>query len=130
MRGFIHSIFLVFPLIYILLFFSGCAIKLKPQFSALRDMPPEALKAANPAEVEVMTTEPPIGREYIELGYITVDESKVSPILTMSTSDKDVIEMVRKEAADHGADAVINFKISGEHPGRKATGIAIVYMKR
>lgn len=65
----------------------------------------------NPGEVEVMSGEPPIGEEYLELGYITVDEGMVSPAMTMFTSDKAIIEMVRKEAADHGADAVIEFNL-------------------
>jgi len=102
---------------------------MKPEFSPLRELPPEALKVVSPGDVEVLTGEPRIGKEYIELGYITIDESKVSPIMTMSKSEKDIIEMVSQEAANHGADAVIKFSITGEHPGRKAKGIAIVYKK-
>ena len=116
--------------IALLLNFYGCALTLKPQFAPLRNLPPEAMKAKNPAEVEVMTGEPPIGREYIEIGYITVDETKVSSLMTMNISDKDIIEMVRKKAADYGADAVIKFRLTGENLGeRKAEGIAIVYKK-
>jgi len=107
----------------------GCALSLKPQFVPLRDLPPQALKTVIPDDVEVMSGEPPIGKEYVELAYIILDESKVSPIMSMSVSDKDIIEMVRKEAANHGADAVIRFKITGDHPARKATGVAIVYIQ-
>lgn len=127
MRSIIKAVLLTCVMMYILLNFCGCAITLKPKFAPFREMPPEALKAMNPGDVEVMTGEPPIGKEYIELGYITVDESKVSPAIAMFTSNEAIIEMVRKEAADHGADAVIKFNITGEHPARKAKGIAIVY---
>ena len=109
--------------------FYGCALTLKPQFAPLRNLPPEAMKAKNPAEVEVMTGEPPIGKEYIEIGYITVDETKVSPLMTMTISNENIIQMVRKKAAEYGADAVIKFKISGESPARVAKGIAIVYRR-
>lgn len=130
MRGIIKVPLLISAITYILLNFSGCAtITLKPKFAALGEMPPEALRVVNPAQVEVMTGEPPIDKEYIDLGCITVDEKWTSPIMTMSISEKDIIEMVRTEAADHGADAVIKFSITGKHPARKAKGIAIVYRK-
>lgn len=130
MRGIIKAVLLTSAITYILINLYGCEITLKPKFAPLRDIPQEALKVVDPSDVEVMTGEPPIGEEYIELGYITVNESRVSPAMTMFTSDEAIIEMVRKEAAIHGADAVINFNITGEHPARKAKGIAIVYKKR
>ena len=111
----------------IMLNFYGCALKTK--FVLLRDIPPEALKIVYPSEVEVMTGEPPIGKEYIEYGTVTIDERWVSPIVTKSTSNDDLIELVRREAANQGADSVIKFSITGEHPARRARGIAIVYKK-
>lgn len=45
-------------------------------------MPPEALKTVNPGDGEVMFGEPLIGKEYIEIGYITIYEGWVFPIMT------------------------------------------------
>jgi len=81
-------------------------------------------------DIVVMTDLPPAGTQYVELGYVTVDESRVSPIMTEFTSRKDIINMVKAKAAEIGADAVIKFTISGEHPSRKAEGTAIKYEKR
>lgn len=111
-----------------IIFYSfGCALKTK--FAPMQEMPPEALKIVYTSDVEVMTGEPPIGIEYIEFGSITIDERWVSPLVTKSTSNDDLIELVRREAANHGADAVIKFSITGEHPSRMAKGIVIVYKK-
>lgn len=122
--------FCIVGLTCILFVIHGCAaMKLRPEFIPLRSLPPEAVKITPPNEIEIMTDAPQTGKQYIELGYITVDETKVFPFRTLSTSEKDIIEMVREEAAEHGADAVIKFHISGEHPARIAKGIAIIYKK-
>lgn len=128
MRLFIKFFLLASTITCVIFNFYGCAFKTK--FTPLREMPPEALKMVYPSDVEVLTGEPPIGKEYIEIGYITIDESWASPIMTQNISEEDIMVMARKEAANHGADAVIKFSITGEHPARRARGIAIVYKKR
>jgi len=131
MRSIVKMVILAIVVTYMLSSLYGCATLTRPRVkfsSFLGNLPQEALKVVNPGDVEVMTGEPPIGKEYIELGYITVDEGWVSPAIAMFTSNEAIIEMVRKEAANRGADAVIKFSIEGERAGeRKANGIAIVY---
>lgn len=131
MRSIVKMAILSIVVTYMLSSLYGCAKLIRPRvkFSSLvGNLPQEALKVAYPGDIEVMTGEPPIGVEYIELGYITVDEGWVSPLIAVFTSNEAIIEMVRKEAANHGADAVIKFSIEGEGAGyRKAKGIAIVY---
>jgi hypothetical protein len=129
MMRLVNRLFLAAAVFSLAISFYGCALTLKPKFTALRDMPPEAFKAVEPADVEVMEGEPPVGVEYIEMGYITIDETKVSPIMTMSITDEDIITMIRREAANRGADAVIKFRLVGDHPARKANGLAIVYRR-
>lgn len=133
MRGIVKIVLLSIGAFYMLNILYCCAL-IKPQakFSSLiGNLPPEALKVVNPDDVEVITGEPPIGEEYIELIYITVYEGWTFPIIASFYSKENIIEMVRSEAAEHGADAVINFRIEGERAGeRKAKGIAIVYKKR
>ena len=132
MKNVIKFVSMVIIIIILVFYVYGCGyglrtLKFEAEFAPFREMPQEALKAMNPGDVKVMTGEPQIGKEYIELGYITFDEGKVSPIVTMYKNEKDFIELFQNEAAKHGADAVIKFTIQGEWPERKAQGITIVY---
>ena len=106
----------------------GCEARLRAKFAPLRPLPPGPV-TKRASDIVVMSDAPPTGTQYIELGYITVDESRVSPIMTEFTSKEDIINMVRKRAAEVGADAVIRFSMSGERPARKAEGTAIKYEK-
>mgnify|MGYP000424445413 CR=1 FL=1 len=111
------SISICFFLLY------GCAA-LQPEFSPLNPLPPEAVRMKAPSEVTIMTGVPPEGVHYIELGYVTVEEN----IWTVPNLTKeDFVEVIRRKAAQYGADAVIKFRIWGEKPHRKAEGIAIKY---
>jgi len=102
----------------------GCETSLRAKFAPLRPLPPGPV-AKQASDIVVMTDLPPSGTQYIELGYVTVDETRVSPIMTEFTSREDIINMVKAKAAEIGADAVIKFSISGDHPSRKAEGTAI-----
>lgn len=128
MKGVTRIALLVIGVGCVLLCLYGCEAKLRAKFAPLGPLPPGAV-TKQPDEIVVMSGVPLAGDQYIELGYITVDESRVSPILTEFTSKEDIINMVRKKAAESGADAVIKFSILGEHPARKAEGIAIMYEK-
>jgi len=112
----------------VLLGLCGCETSLRAKFAPLRPLPPGPVTKRG-GDIVVMSDAPPAGTQYVELGYITVDESRVSPIMTEFTSKEDIINMVRAKAAEVGADAVIKFSISGEHPARKAEGMAIKYEK-
>lgn len=132
MKNVIKFVSMAIAIIIVVFYVYGCGyglrtLKFEAEFAPLRKMPPEALKMVNPIDVEVMTGKPTIGKEYIELGYVTFDEGKVSQLVTMYKKEKDFIELFKNEAAKHGADAVIEFTIKGEWPERKAKGIAIVY---
>lgn len=107
----------------------GCETSLRAKFAPLRPLPPGPV-TKRASDIMVMSDLPPVGTQYVELGYITVDESKVSPIMTEFTSREDIVNMVKAKAAEVGADAVIKFSMSGEHPARKAEGTAIKYEKR
>lgn len=109
--------------------FCGCETSLRAKFAPLRPLPPGPV-TKQASDIVVMSDPPPSGTQYVELGYVTVDESRVSPIMTEFTSREDIINMVRAKAAEIGADAVIKFSISGEHPARKAEGTAIKYEKK
>lgn len=122
---------ILFQAIIAIFVFASCATyRFHAQFAPLRDLPPEAIKSVSPAEVEVLTGEPPIGTEYYELGYIIYEDAEMAGMVTLFKKEKDIIELIRKTAAEHGADAVIKFQITGEESGeRKAKGMAIVYKK-
>jgi hypothetical protein len=107
----------------------GCEMSLSAKFAPLRPLPPGPV-TKQASDIVVMSDLPTSGDQYIELGYITVDESRVSPIMTEFTTNEDVINMVRAKAAEVGADAVVKFSMTGEHPVRKAEGTAIKYEKR
>ena len=124
------NIFLVISTVLMLTSLYGCGVRLKAEFSPFRPLPPEALKVKNASEITIMSDRLPTDKPYIELGYITVDESGVSPIFTLNVSDGDIVRMVKEKAAEYGADAVIEFSISGKHPYRKAKGIAIIFKQR
>ena len=130
MKGGIKIVLLAIGIVWVLFSLYGCAITLRPKFAALRPLPPQTKE---PSEVVVMTGVPPAGKQYIELGYITVDEGEVPPILRITTSTEDIIEMVLRKAAECGGDAVIKFRMSGEkpfvsdEPARKAEGTVIKY---
>jgi len=106
----------------------GCETSLRAKFAPLRPLPPGPV-TKQASDIVVMSDLPPVGTPYVELGYLTIDESRVSPIMTEFTSREDIINMVKAKAAEIGADAVIKFSISGEHPTRKAEGTAIKYEK-
>ena len=128
MKGFVRVLSVV-AVIACVAGLCGCETSLRAKFAPLRPLPPGPVtKQAN--DIVVMSDLPPAGTQYVELGYITIDESRVSPIMTEFTSREDIINMVRAKAAEVGADAVIKFTISGEHPSRKAEGTAIKYEKR
>lgn len=130
MKGVMKKVLLAASIACVLSSLYGCALRPRAKFSLLGSLPPEAVGIKQPSEVKVMTDVPLAGKPYIELGYITVDEGWVSPVIAATYSTEDIIEMVRRKAAECGADAVIKFSIEGERPGhRKAKGIAIVYKK-
>jgi len=127
-----NYIIFLFIILFSIFFIIGCSqgiriFKFEAKFDPLRELPQITTKT--PDEVEILTGEPPLSREYIELGYITYDEGWISPLITMGKSEKDIIELFKKEAAKRGADAVIKFNIEGETGERKAKGIAIIYKK-
>jgi len=128
----VNKYILLFIIIFSIIFIIGCSqgikiFKFEAKFAPLRELP--RITTKTPDEVEILTGEPPLSREYIELGYITYDEGWISPLITMGKSEKDIIELFKKEAAKRGADAVIKFNLEGETGERKARGIAIIYKK-
>ena len=127
MRGFVRVLSVAVIIACVIL--CGCETSLRAKFAPLRPLPPGPV-TKQASDIVVMSDLPPVGDQYIELGYITIDESRVSPIMTEFTSREDIINMVRAKAAEVGADAVIRFSVTGEHPTRKAEGTAIKYEKR
>jgi len=127
LRGFVRVLSVAVIIACVIL--CGCETSLRAKFAPLRPLPPGPV-TKQASDIVVMSDLPPVGDQYIELGYITIDESRVSPIMTEFTSREDIINMVRAKAAEVGADAVIRFSVTGEHPTRKAEGTAIKYEKR
>ena len=127
MKGYIKRILPTTVILCLIL--CGCETSLRAKFAPLRPLPPGTV-TKSASDIVVMSDLPPAGTPYVELGYITIDESRVSPIMTEFTSREDIINMVRAKAAEVGADAVIKFSMTGEHPSRKAEGTAIKYEKR
>ena len=127
LRGFVRVLSVAVIIACVIL--CGCETSLRAKFAPLRPLPPGPV-TKSASDIVVMSDLPPVGDQYVELGYITIDESRVSPIMTEFMSREDIINMVRAKAAEIGADAVIKFSISGEHPSRKAEGTAIKYEKR
>ena len=130
MRYHVKIIALIAIVTYVLIGLNGCETSLKAKFAPLHPLPPGPItKQAN--DIVVLSGLPPVGKQYIELGYIKVNEGDVGDLFTMFISDGDIINMVRAKAAEVGADAVINFKLTGTQADsdRKAEGTAIKYEK-
>jgi hypothetical protein len=105
----------------------GCAtVKLEAKFTPLRSLIPMAT-IKQPGDVTIVPGMPLEHRKYIELGYVKVDESWTSPIVTEGLTEQGIELMVRKKAAEYGADAVIKYNLTGRHGSRLAEGLAIKY---
>ena len=128
MRNNLRATLLLISAVYLLSNLYGCiACGLYVKFSPIGQLPTYVMSEKKVSDITVMSGIPPDSKKYTELGRIKVEDGWVLPLVNRYKTEKDITDLVKKKAAEHGADAVIKYNIIADNYGLKSEGVAIRY---